>query len=71
MKKLVIGASLAVAGLLFSCSGGAGPEETAKLYLDAVNAEDFEKAKEYSTKETAGIIGIFVHSRRTNIQRRP
>jgi hypothetical protein len=56
MKKLVIGASLAVAGLLFSCSGGAGPEETAKLYLDAVNAEDFDKAKEYSMKESAGML---------------
>lgn len=56
MKKLVIGASLAVAGLLFSCSGGSGPEETAKLYLDAVNAQDFEKAKEYCTKESAGML---------------
>jgi len=56
MKKLVIGASLAVAGLLFSCSGGAGPEETAKLYLDAVNAQDFDKAKEYCTKESAGML---------------
>ena len=56
MKKLVIGASLAVAGLLFSCSGGAGPEESAKLYLDAVNAQDFDKAKEYCTKESAGML---------------
>lgn len=56
MKKLLIGASLAVAGLLFSCSGGAGPEESAKNYIEALNAEDFEKAKEFATKESAGML---------------
>jgi hypothetical protein len=56
MKKLLIGASLAVAGLMFSCSGGAGPEESAKNYIEALNAEDFEKAKEFATKESAGML---------------
>ncbi len=56
MKKLVIGASLAVAGLLFSCSGGAGPEENAKIYLEAIYSTDTMKvrlAKGIATKETA------------------
>lgn len=56
MKKLVIGAFFAVAGLLFSCSEPSGPEETANSFINALNAEDFEKAKEYSTKETAKML---------------
>jgi hypothetical protein len=56
MKKLIFGASIAVVSLLFSCSGGSGPEESAKNYIEALNAEDFDKAKEFATKESAGML---------------
>jgi len=45
-----------VAVFVFSCSGGSGPEKVAQSYLDAFYAEDYEKAKEFSTEETKGFL---------------
>ena len=33
-----------IAFFIVSCSGGEGPEVAAKAYLDAINAQDFDKA---------------------------
>ena len=45
-----------IAFFIVSCSGGEGPEVAAKAYLDAMNAQDFEKAKEFATEESKGMI---------------
>jgi hypothetical protein len=45
--------------LIVSCSGSKGPEEAVKGYFDAVNAQDYEKAKEYATEESKGIIDLW------------
>ncbi len=56
MKKVFQFAAAAVVAVLVSCSGGSGPEGAAKGYLDALMAEDFEKAKEFSTEDTKGML---------------
>ena len=45
-----------IAFFIVSCSGGEGPEVAAKAYLDAMNAQDFDKAKEFATEESKGMI---------------
>jgi hypothetical protein len=45
-----------IAFFIVSCSGGEGPEVAAKAYLDAINAQEFDKAKEYATEESKGMI---------------
>lgn len=41
---------------IVSCAGSKGPEAVAKAYLDAMNAQDFDKAKEFATEESKGMI---------------
>ena len=45
-----------IAFFIVSCSGGEGPEVAAKAYLDAINAQEFDKAKEFATEESKGMI---------------
>lgn len=45
-----------IAFFIVSCSGGEGPEVAAKAYLDAINAQDFDKAKEFATEDSKGMI---------------
>lgn len=45
MKKVFQFAAVALVAVMVSCSGGNGPEGSAKGYLDALMAEDFEKLK--------------------------
>ena len=47
-----------IAFFIVSCSGGEGPEVAAKAYLDAINAQDFDKAKEFATEDSKGMIDI-------------
>jgi hypothetical protein len=47
-----------VAVFIVSCGGSEGPETTAKAYLDAITAKDFEKAKEYSTEESKAMLDM-------------
>jgi len=56
MKKVFQFAAIALVAVMVSCSGGNGPEGSAKGYLDALMAEDFEKAKEFSTEDTKGML---------------
>ncbi len=56
MKKVFQFAAVALVAVMVSCSGGNGPEGSAKGYLDALMAEDFEKAKEFSTEDTKGML---------------
>ena len=57
MKNALKFAALSlVAVFVFACSGGSGPEKVAQSYLDAFYAEDYEKAKEFSTEETKGFL---------------
>lgn len=57
MKNTLKFAAVAlIAVFVFACSGGNGPETTAKAYLDALNAEDFDKAKEFATEDTKGML---------------
>ena len=45
-----------IAFFIVSCSGGDGPEVVAKAYLDAINAQEFDKAKEFATEDSKGMI---------------
>ena len=45
-----------IAFFIVSCSGGEGPEVAAKAYLDAINAQEFDKAKEFATEESKVMI---------------
>lgn len=56
MKKVFQFAAIALVAVMVSCSGGNGPEGSAKGYLNALMAEDFEKAKEFSTEDTKGML---------------
>lgn len=56
MKKVFQFAAIALVAVMVSCSGGNGPEGSAKGYLDALMSEDFEKAKEFSTEDTKGML---------------
>jgi hypothetical protein len=56
MKKVFQFAAVAIVAVLVSCSGGNGPEGTAKGYLDALMAEDFDKAKEFATEDTKSML---------------
>jgi PBP1b-binding outer membrane lipoprotein LpoB len=47
-----------IAFFIVSCSGGQGPEVAAKAYLDAINAQEFDKAKEFATEDSKGMIDI-------------
>ena len=47
-----------IAFFIVSCSGGDGPEVTAKAFLDAINAQEFDKAQEFATEESKGMIDI-------------
>jgi hypothetical protein len=47
-----------VAVFIVSCGGSEGPETTAKAYLDAITAKDFEKAKEFSTEESKAMLDM-------------
>ena len=58
MKKVFQFAAIALVAVMVSCSGGNGPEGSAKGYLDALMAEDFEKAKEFSTEDTKGYLDL-------------
>ncbi|MCB0820676.1 MAG: DUF4878 domain-containing protein [Bacteroidetes bacterium] len=54
--KLVAIALVAV--FVVACAGSEGPEPTAKAYLDAISAKDFDKAKEYSTEESKAMLDM-------------
>jgi hypothetical protein len=41
---------------IVSCSQGEGPEVVAKAFIDAINAQDYKKAKEYSTDDCKVVI---------------
>ncbi|MEX1189328.1 MAG: hypothetical protein WED33_08720 [Bacteroidia bacterium] len=57
MKNILKVAAIAmIAVFIVACSGGAGPEGAAKGYLDALKAKDFEKAKEFSTEDSKGML---------------
>ena len=58
MKKHLTLAITAVFALLIASCGGAGngPEKAAQAFLDAVDARDFDKAKELSTTESHKMI---------------
>ncbi len=57
MKNTLKFAAVAlIAVFVVACSGGNGPETNAKAYLDALNAEDFDKAKEFATEDTKGML---------------
>jgi len=45
--------------LFVSCSQGEGPEVVAKAFIDAISAEDFDKAKEFATDESKEYIDFF------------
>ena len=62
MKKVFQFAAIALVAVMVSCSGGNGPEGSAKGYLDALMAEDFEKAKEFSTEDTKGMLDFMKSS---------
>jgi len=55
-NSLKFAALILVAVFVYACSGGKGPEGSAKSYLEAYNAKDFEKAKEFATEETKGML---------------
>ena len=55
-NTLKLAAFALIAVFVVACSGGNGPETTAKAYIDALNAEDFEKAKEFATEDTKGML---------------
>lgn len=57
-NTLKLAAIALVAVFVYACSGGSSPEKNAKEYLDAMNAEDFDKAKEFCTKETGGMLDM-------------
>jgi hypothetical protein len=57
-NTLKLAAIALVAVFVYACSGGSTPETNAKAYLDAMNAEDFDKAKEFCTKETGGMLDM-------------
>jgi hypothetical protein len=48
-----------IAFLIVSCSQGEGPEVVAKDFIDAISAEDFDKAKEFATDESKEYIDFF------------
>jgi hypothetical protein len=54
--KLVAVALIAV--FVYACGGKDTPEKNAKAYLDAMNGEDFDKAKEFCTKETGSMLDM-------------
>lgn len=58
MKKHLLFAVAAVLTVfVVSCGGsGTGPEKTAQAFLDAVDARNFDKAKELSTAESQKMI---------------
>jgi hypothetical protein len=57
-NTLKLAAIALVAVFVYACSGNSTPETNAKAYLDAINAEDFDKAKEFCTKETGGMLDM-------------
>jgi hypothetical protein len=57
MKTFLKAAAFSMIAVFFvACAGSEGPETTAKAYLDAVTANDFEKAKEFATEESKGML---------------
>ena len=60
MKKILSFISFTlITFFIVSCSASDGPEVAAKAYLDAYNAQDFDKAKEYVTEESYVMIELF------------
>lgn len=57
MKTFLKAAAFSMIAVFFvACSGSEGPEGNAKAYLDAVTANDFDKAKEFATEDTKGML---------------
>jgi hypothetical protein len=55
-NSLKYAALVLVAVIAVACSGSGGPEGSAKSYLEAYNAKDFDKAKEFATEDTKGML---------------
>lgn len=57
MKNILkLAAAGMIAVFIVACSAGAGPEGAAKGYLEALKAKDFEKAKEFATEDSKGML---------------
>ena len=48
-----------IAFFIVSCSGGDSPEAASKAYLEAINSNDFDKARDYVTEESKGTMKIW------------
>jgi hypothetical protein len=55
-NSLKFAALILVAVIAVACSGNGGPEGSAKSYLEAYNAKEFDKAKEFATEDTKGML---------------
>jgi hypothetical protein len=59
-KTLNLVTHLIITFFLVSCSGrGGSPEAVSKAYLEAINSNDFDKARDYVTEESKGMIKIW------------
>lgn len=57
MKNILKAAAFSMIAVFFvACAGSEGPDANAKAYLDAVSANDFEKAKEFATEDSKGML---------------
>lgn len=58
-KHLLLAVAAVLSVFVFSCTdSGNGPEKTAQAFLDAVDARNFDKAKELSTAESQKMIDM-------------
>ena len=58
MKKIIAVFAFLALALVVSCSGGNGPEEVAKKFLDATNTGEFGEAKKYADEKTGQMLGM-------------
>ncbi|WP_116790584.1 DUF4878 domain-containing protein [Flavobacterium psychrotrophum] len=58
MKKIIAVFAFLALAMVVSCSGGNGPEDVAKKFLDATNTGEFGEAKKYADEKTGQMLGM-------------